>query len=1312
MDFQTINKLSSYFARKDVDNRLTADYTPGVTDTYNLGESLFKWKNVYATNVIADNLSGTISAEHDVLTGLGDDDHTQYVHISIARTITAQHQFAPGTTTAPFTLGVNAQDQVVTGFLADHVNKSVTAGQGLSGGGALTAGTGVTLTVGAGTGISVGADDVGINYAGGGGSTIQPDDSSQTGSSDYPSRADHKHAIVAAAASTLSVSTTNTEGSSTSFARADHTHAITSSSNPGAATSLLKTDSSGFLNLVRLNADTIADRSGGNLTIAPAGDVIFNPTGNDILPSNNYDLNIGSLSKKYLTLYAAELWVETLVAQETIATIGGRILVGPTTTLTSDLAPASSSMNVKHNNLSNGDMCYMEANGQVEFIKVTSSPSGTGPYTYSIARNQEADPGGAEQWYAGDAIFNTGASGDGFIDLYSVQSIKGGTQAGPTIVGNLRNSSTYNDFNEVWAIGNLDGLYGYGVDTYGVGLGKYATNETNVIITPTDGFKLRNYTTDIIELSSSGLYINDIAGSAVFSFVVGSTTNLVSNPGFETAGGGGTDIFANWTENAGTGTITQDPTTKRSGSYGLKFTAGSSADTYLYQDITVTALTNYKWEFYTRGLGNDPEDLGFYAVYDVTNSEYIIEKRDTGVVSTSFTSVIVEFTTPPSCVSVRLYLYGPVTNTYINYFDDNDLEKVSTATFSSPLNLLGTSGIWQGKGGSFSNPWTGFKLYQSGGLGVWETWEEGRKQVYIDPTDMSLVAGSDGIRLNRFGTFYKEGLDTNFLSTASNEIVHGSLGIKQHTTDGYILTLQASEATNTNKCLNPGFELDTEWTLSGSANLLLEYYQGDSFEGNRSLKITVTHTGTPHYGYVEDSFTLSSGKQYEVSCWHKWISYGSGTDVEPDVVMSLQRSPGAGFFGEGYLRLKSQLNQWVYTKFVTPVIGISVSGKIYFNITAGGSSGEYSVLLLDKVAVKELSAFYSGIHLFSNDAGSGMLFSLEQSGGVDNEVVDGEFLFREGNIISEEAIGFSGVAGTSLDYTVPAGQTLLFREPFSEIVLGKDDSSYYWNSMVPWYSSYYSALVNLPFLRGLWMGQLDGNGNLLDFSPHANHLTRTGTSLLGNWFENGAAPLYLDSRNATTYLEIADNVDHDIVGNDTYSFTDYYGFTMGFWMRTPASGDWPTATPVIASKWNYSTAQRSYQMQLQYDTAKFAFITSADGSSGQIDGVIADAIGQTVTYETWYFVVGRMDYLTSWSIYLNGTWNTVTTGDFNSLAASTYAKIFNSSAQFRIGAAPATTVGLKHHLYGVFLCGAYLPDEIIDKLYRMSRFHMSNDKDF
>lgn len=73
------------------------------------------------------NGSGYVTLEesyidHGHLSGLDDDDHTQYVHISNARTITAQHTFAPTVAQAPFTLGANAQAQLVSGLDVEYIN--------------------------------------------------------------------------------------------------------------------------------------------------------------------------------------------------------------------------------------------------------------------------------------------------------------------------------------------------------------------------------------------------------------------------------------------------------------------------------------------------------------------------------------------------------------------------------------------------------------------------------------------------------------------------------------------------------------------------------------------------------------------------------------------------------------------------------------------------------------------------------------------------------------------------------------------------------------------------------------------------------------------------------------------------------------------------------------------------------------------------------------------------------------------------------------------------------------------------------------
>jgi len=65
---------------------------------------------------------GSTGIDHAKLTGLtGTDHHTQYVHISTARTIAAVHTFNPAVAGAPFLLGANASGQLVTGLNAERL---------------------------------------------------------------------------------------------------------------------------------------------------------------------------------------------------------------------------------------------------------------------------------------------------------------------------------------------------------------------------------------------------------------------------------------------------------------------------------------------------------------------------------------------------------------------------------------------------------------------------------------------------------------------------------------------------------------------------------------------------------------------------------------------------------------------------------------------------------------------------------------------------------------------------------------------------------------------------------------------------------------------------------------------------------------------------------------------------------------------------------------------------------------------------------------------------------------------------------------
>ena len=231
----------------------------------------------------------------------------------------------------------------------------------------------------------------------------------------------------------------------------------------------------------------------------------------DLTPTRSYQTSLGRINQKYLQLHAAELWVESLVAQDTIATIGGRILVGPTTTLTLDLDATLNYFYTKHNNLRAGDIVYAESGGKVEFFHINNyhgpcstvgncAPGHEAEFAWIVARNIEGST--PQGWPAGTALFNTGNTdlSGSFIDIYSLRSVRSnveqggvGGETGPTIVGNRRTGTAYNAWAPRWAIGNLAGLYGQGANTYGSAFGDPA--QTNMILDSTYGLRAFNFGT-------------------------------------------------------------------------------------------------------------------------------------------------------------------------------------------------------------------------------------------------------------------------------------------------------------------------------------------------------------------------------------------------------------------------------------------------------------------------------------------------------------------------------------------------------------------------------------------------------------------------------------------------------------------------------------------------------------------------------------------------------------------------------------------------------------------------------------------------
>jgi hypothetical protein len=439
--------------------------------------------------------------------------------------------------------------------------RTVAAGAGLTGGGNLTAD--ISLDVAAGDGIEVTGDAVKVKLKTTSGLALDA-----TGLS-----------MVAPA--TLTVASTSD--------LATHSHAITASSDVSAGVAaLLKSTAAGLLTLAQLTAATkvrtpqidtgsgylalmpFASRVGvntdapdfaldvvgtiqgqtavrspsvvattavttpsivtasGNLTITPVGDLVLSPGGADVLPESSIVTDLGDYNRMWRTAYFAEMYAQTLVAQDVVSTIGGRVEITPTTSLIADLDNTATTMDVKANNLRNGEYAYlMAAPGGVahfEAIKVVSAASSvTGGYHYTIERNKDGT--GANDWYAGDAVASLGKSvGEGTISLTSTSTIL--NHAGPTIAIYARNATTaWNSLTPTVALGQLSSFAGYSGSAMGLAIGDDLTLDPaagvfkGLTADATNGVRLFN--TPIQLFSGGAQTVNiDAAGTNVW---IGST---------------------------------------------------------------------------------------------------------------------------------------------------------------------------------------------------------------------------------------------------------------------------------------------------------------------------------------------------------------------------------------------------------------------------------------------------------------------------------------------------------------------------------------------------------------------------------------------------------------------------------------------------------------------------------------------------------------------------------------------------------------------------------------------------------------------
>lgn len=385
-------------------------------------------------------------------------------------------------------------------------SRTLTAGAGLTGGGDLSADR--TFNIGAGNGITVNADDVALTTPG-----------------------------------TLTVSSSNSASGS-------HTHAITSSSNPGAAASLLATDSSGYLTTVR---HTVTDylfvnNSTANLYLKDtstgwqaSSTTVINPqSGNSIRSTSftsglsGWGINAAGDAEFNNVTTRGELRASVFKVNEIAATAGTFGVFYSASTLNADATTPSiaSSFTFDAKNSDSGGMLF--GGGEVVRFKAYISPSGTiigdawatitgrsnhTTYaTYTATMNSGSNP---VVFKAGTAVVDYGVSGAGFITL----SADGTVGSSPNLTMGTHAGSPWSAQTTLLRLGNLNGSYGYSADTYGFAAGDNST--AWVKIDPTNGVRLGYNSTTKVSIDTSGNA--SFAGSITASGGTIGGLNIASN---------------------------------------------------------------------------------------------------------------------------------------------------------------------------------------------------------------------------------------------------------------------------------------------------------------------------------------------------------------------------------------------------------------------------------------------------------------------------------------------------------------------------------------------------------------------------------------------------------------------------------------------------------------------------------------------------------------------------------------------------------------------------------------------------------------
>lgn len=242
------------------------------------------------------------------------------------------------------------------------------------------------------------------------------------------------------------------------------------------------------------------------------------------------------------------------------------------------------------------------------------------------------------------------------------------------------------------------------------------------------------------------------------------------------------------------------------------------------------------------------------------------------------------------------------------------------------------------------------------------------------------------------------------------------------------------------------------------------------------------------------------------------------------------------------------------------------------------------------------------------------------------------------------------------------------------------EASFAWSRAV-------SEYLALPALRAFWpMSSVDytAANRALDIAGGAYHLTDNNTV---EFNYDGLAPYVQITATNTEYLSRVDGGAanwSDFTGLETFIASGVRGFTTGAWIYLDSLTG---SSQAIISKFG-AVGNRSYQLYVT-GAGDARFLISVDGTA------LTTVTGASISLNAWHHIVGRFDPSTELAVFVDGIEAT------NIVAIP--ASIFDSTADFRIGANAVPSDYFDGRISMAFPCAAYLSDAIILSLFEHTK---------